>query len=1438
MGLVDSNRSTDHRLERETRPIPFAHSRLRMTRRLNLVFVAVLLAATAAFGGGMHLVRGIQIRRNASTLLDRASRAEARHDIEKAEQSLTQYLKIKREDGPAWKWYARVVNQHESNPGQRDRVLLVHEQALRYNPGDLKLERRCADLAIELAKQKNEQSFYKDAERHLETLIEKLSRDSQSPPVAKELAELEDLLGQCDRELARFEEAEKWFLRAIKHDPGRVACYDRLARLGRLQRGRSARLRGNEADDGTIQEMVAKNPKVGLAYIYRWRYSQEFLAAAEASDIRKALELAPDDPEVLVTAAAASERKPDAAAARSYFEKGWKIDPKNLALALGLARLETRERHLDRGEAVLRQAYQANPSLTLAFELAENLILQDKVEGKGQAVDYITILRNAGLGDTLGRYLEAKILLRRQRWSEAIPKIRTARAILVLDPQLTFNLDLMLAECFGHLGLDDQRLDALRKAAKGDSSPESVRIELARALGRCGDLNEAIAILSPLVDRTPELRLDLARLLIQKTTRQPRGQRDWREAERYLRETEKALPQAVESLTLLRVDLLGAQDRLDDARSLLSSVLAKDAKNLEYRLALARLTQRQGNDAAGLQILDRTEEEFGPSLKIQLARLAHRGLHRDLEAKAGVARLAANRRQLPAADQPVFLDRLAAVEILLGEPSLAREHLLELAGLRPANVQVLMSLFDVALQTADHACALDMVTKIRTIEGEDGTLWRFAQAAYVLDEARRGVTKDLRPARALAEEIASKRPAWWGHFVLLAEIAELEGQTEQAIRNYTQAIELGNAQPTLARRLVGLLNQGNQFDRIDRVIEVLSDRGTSTADLVLSTALNAIRQQDYDRGIALARQVFSESSTNYSDHLFLGQFYLAAHRSIEAGKELRRAVELGPGVPITWVGYVQYLVLEKQIDQAKAAVAAAQKAIPSDRANLALAQCYAMVGETAEADARMKSVLSSPSCDLTAIRVAVDLYINQGRFDQVDPILDKLPSPAMSTTPDVLAWANRARSLARLSTGRLVEMDQALALIELNLKANPSNVEDQRLKAVVLALRTSRRGDAIRLLEPLDQSNQLGTNEQFVLAQSYLAERLVGKYRSQMTKLLDHGVKNPQHVAHFVEFLLNSRELDQADHWVAELRRLSPRSLGVLELEARLLDLRKRKPELLALLIERGRQFPDEMGSVAGLLELFGFAAEAEAACKAFIASKTDEPERALVLASFLARQDRTKESIALLEAAWKTCRPDAVAVTALALYVAPSADDNLKHRVEAWVAEAIRKSPSAAGSLRPKLATMYSRRGRYDEAEALFRQILVSDPDNVETLNNLAWELALREPGEPREALELIDRAIEKRGLISTFVDTRAVALIQAGDPDRAAQELRAAQVADPKNVSLALHLAWAYQSSGKVDAARNAFQVAEELGFRPEARHPLERGFIDRLRGQLAKN
>src|SRR5208337_1804218 len=110
--------------------------------------------------------------------------------------ALRQYLSLRPRDGEAWRSYARVLDGVTKNSRRRDQVYLVYEEALRCNPGDPSLERRCVDLALELRPERTA-----DAKRHLRALLtltaEKLKEDPQAPDAARELAELKELEGKC-----------------------------------------------------------------------------------------------------------------------------------------------------------------------------------------------------------------------------------------------------------------------------------------------------------------------------------------------------------------------------------------------------------------------------------------------------------------------------------------------------------------------------------------------------------------------------------------------------------------------------------------------------------------------------------------------------------------------------------------------------------------------------------------------------------------------------------------------------------------------------------------------------------------------------------------------------------------------------------------------------------------------------------------------------------------------------------------------------------------------------------------------------------------------------------------------------------------------------------------------------------------------------------------
>jgi tetratricopeptide (TPR) repeat protein len=312
-----------------------------------------------------------------------------------------------------------------------------------------------------------------------------------------------------------------------------------------------------------------------------------------------------------------------------------------------------------------------------------------------------------------------------------------------------------------------------------------------------------------------------------------------------------------------------------------------------------------------------------------------------------------------------------------------------------------------------------------------------------------------------------------------------------------------------------------------------------------------------------------------------------------------------------------------------------------------------------------------------------------------------------------------------------------------------------------------------------------------------------------------------------------------------DLEKVEPRGLTTLEVQANLISARNPQktgaelPQLRDLLVAHGREHADEIGAVAILLNRFGCFKEAEAAYKVYIEQDRSKPERELALATFQAtRRDRNgaAEAVAILSHAWTTCPPEQVAIAGLAVYDAPSVTPAQRKQVEAWLMEASQKRPDLL-LLSTRLAAIWIRQGRFDEAEGMYRRLLASHPENTESLNNLAWLLALRDQTKAQEALGLINRAIDLSGKSPSLLDTRAVVLIRSGNVAQAAMELKDARSVDQRNPNLPLHLAWANQAEQKYAQAIEAFDQAVKLGWKAEQSDPLERAFIDKLRREIGR-
>src|SRR5271157_2171807 len=117
--------------------------------------------------------------------------------------------------------------------------------------------------------------------------------------------------------------------------------------------------------------------------------------------------------------------------------------------------LELAEHHADRAEAVARRGVAAVPSsIELKLVLIDALISQGtgKIEGKDGATACIEELKKLGLPTGFVQYLEGRIAMVESRWSEAVSKLESARAMVTGNPGISAQISLLLAECLRRTG--------------------------------------------------------------------------------------------------------------------------------------------------------------------------------------------------------------------------------------------------------------------------------------------------------------------------------------------------------------------------------------------------------------------------------------------------------------------------------------------------------------------------------------------------------------------------------------------------------------------------------------------------------------------------------------------------------------------------------------------------------------------------------------------------------------------------------------------------------------------------------------------------------------------------------------------------------------------------------------------------------------------------
>ncbi len=1406
-------------------------------------FLIGLFIGAVILGAAVHVLHAVQINRQSRFLLEEARRAQKAEQVEVAASRFQQYVKLVPDDIDAQAEFGQFLTDHHA----AREAAVVLENLLRAVPDRDDLRRRLVTGEMSIGR-------WTDAKAHLQRLLAKLPGD----------AALWDLLGTCQAADGEFGLAAESLQKSVGRDPHQADAYEHLAEvLRRLDRSAEA--------DAWMEKLVRANPEAARAHLLAGRYLAEIGREQEArQQSQKALELAPKDSDVLLLASRLAAAKAAYDQAREYAQRAIDSAPTNSAAYLVLAQVEMLAGSPTRAIACLEKGVEQTQSRdeAILWELGRLRIKQGDLAGGQSILDTLHKFPVDDRFEPLIGYLEAQFELAGQHWRAAIQRLEQVAPQLVRSPDLLKEVRYQVAVCHERMGNTELQLSAYREAAAIDPAWAPARLGIANTLLALGKLDEALdefRQIAQLEGMSGEGAAGVAKLLILRNLSRAPVERDWKEVDGLLDQLAQHNPDSV-GVTLLRAEALAGQQQSDEAEKLLIAAQTKSPDQVELRKALMGLAIRREQWPRVEQLLAEADKKFGDQIWLRLARGSYVLAHYKQDATTRLKSLSDNAGGFSPADRLQLYRGLAGLWLGTGEIAQAIRYARLACDADPQNLEARLFLFDVALDTGDAPVVKKVVQEIRELEGE-GPLWHYGEAALCLLS---------KPATAALDEAAFQhisaarnlRPDWPALSLLTARIQDRRGEHTAALQSYLEAIQLGEHSSGAVRRATELLYAAQRYSEADQLLRHFEQQPTLfSGDIERMASKVSARLDDLDRALVLARKVAADSR-DWQDQVWLGQLQglvglqaQSAGRSdesksrlTEAETSLRAAIQLKPEAPEPWVALIRFYAALGRTTDAEAAIRQAQSKLPAQTAALAMAASYEALGNVAEASKQYQLALSHPDQSALAVRQAAEFEMRCGKFAEAEAHLRMIVGGQVGAQPDEVASARRALAAILRASGSYPKIQDALAIIELNL-AGGAAPEDLREKAFALAVcpQPERRREAISILEGLLLKQPGADDLRLALVQLYLADSNWSRAEKLSRDLVTSHEQDPRYMALYVARLLDRQETDEADFWLQRLEQIAPNDFTTASLKAGTLVQRGKVDEAIQTLhdslaqpklsaaeslartrlvagrleeLARSAAGPDRSATSAKLIS------EAESLYRKYV---KQQPDQQLVLANFLGRRGKFDEAVTLVEAAQPNADPAALAQVYVDLIERGLGSTTAEPRVERLLRGAIDQHDGAT-MLRLALAALRMRQERFNDAASIYREVLQQDPSNVVAMNNLANLLALQKK-QLDEALRLVEKAIALAGPLPTLLDSRASIYLALGKPQEALADLEQA-IGMESRPNRQFHRAQAYFQLGDTKAAMQALGEARKLGLKPADLSPLERPAFQDLAAELQQH
>ena len=726
-----------------------------------------------------------------------------------------------------------------------------------------------------------------------------------------------------------------------------------------------------------------------------------------------------------------------------------------------------------------------------------------------------------------------------------------------------------------------------------------------------------------------------------------------------------------------------------------------------------------------------------------------------------------------APDLPEANHRLGVALVQTGQPSLAVWPLEKSAASGEYAVPsgLLLASAFMAINAQDDA--IRVATHVLETDPERAAALRLRAQAHL---AAGHPSEALADARKLAEMLPDDYQA----AVLLGSILSSQGKLDEAEQVFARVKDLGakSGDPALAAR--GCLALANFFDtgphdaqRAERAYEeCLAAHPTEPLALQLATQFYDATGRP-DRATALWRSAVEQAPENLSFRMILAERIAAAGRASEGEALLAQAAE-SFGTQGAWQVLSDF---QRRHGRREEAVRSLERA--------------------AEV---------SGGGDDTLRFAQGDLYVDVGNLDKAEEVAAAITEPT---------YRELVRGRILLAKG---DPKGALAAFDTGIRRWPNNAVARYLAG----LAAYKAGDPERAMSELREAvraDPAATDASLLLATLHLDR---GDWANAVQSASTHVAKrDPASVQAFsvaIRAATAAKQYDAARATAENMSRLAGAETLVL-LERAGIERAAKGPAASLAVLEGAKldlTSPANEAVLRAVVEDLLASNDAEKAVARADAAASAHPDAsslAELRAAVLARTGKTGEARAALEKAIAADPQNARALVALATIEAGSG--NAARAVELLDRAAPLGPPD--GPARYLAAQILIGQGRSDEAEARLRDVIDKNPANNSARNDLAWLLASRS-AELDTALALAEQA-RRASPTAEVIDTLGFVKLKRGESESAVSLFEEALGLRPKDPTIRYHLGLALLQAGDRERALGALREALASGPFPDA-------------------